>query len=624
MRIPSGTPLGPYEIIAPIEAGGMSAVYRARDPRLGRQVAIKVLPSVSTMDDALVRRFQREARATAALQHPNIVAVYDVGETEVTCTTPYGPERTRVRYIVEELVEGPSLRALIREGPVPMATFVDIALGVARGLAAAHERGLVHRDLKPENVLIDETGRPRITDFGLVHWLERETGLAAPTGAFETLTKSGYVVGTLGYMSPEQARGDPLGPPSDIFVYGILLYELLTGFSPFARDNADEAFRAVLKSKIPPVAQQAAGAPDAIVGVIERCLQKSPADRYPSASEIVRELEALRVSLAAAPRPVRSSGSRRARPETSRAAWWIATAFAALFAFAGGWVAASLRAGRPSSPAPAALPESREWKVELAAFGARDLDAVEAALSPRGDLLAFTSGAADDTDVYTLPVRGPAVPPTKVSGAEGGRAPLVTTGRRVLFASGRADAKLAIWEAPADGGEPPRVLVEEADEPALSPDESTLAYVKRRPGISELWLSRRDGLFRRRILVGAADWHLPVFTATGGALLVYDVEGGGGPTAGSAQLVFIPLTQPKALPYEEARRLDARARAVPIDGGFTWVRSFKDRSALVLTPHGRALRRLSFGAELAAFTALRDGRTALTRSDGGTPVLWRR
>jgi hypothetical protein len=624
MMIPPGTPLGPYEILAPIEAGGMSSVYRARDPRLGRQVAIKVLPASSMVDDTLVRRFQREARAAAALQHPNIVAVHDVGETEVTIATPYGAERMRVRYIVQELVDGPSLRHLILQGPIPIASFVDIALGIALGLAAAHEKGLVHRDLKPENVLIDETGRPRITDFGLVHWLQQEGGYSPPTGAHEMLTRSGYVVGTLGYMSPEQARGDPLGPASDIFVYGVVLYELLTGGPPFARDNPDDAFRAVLKARVPPLGERVPHVPPELARVIERCLEKSPSERYASAGEIVHDLERVRAVLGGAPapaRPFRSSGVRRRRREEAAAGYWLASALGVLFAFAGGWAVGYVRSGTPSLPA--AGPSLHEWRTEVCAAGARDADAIEAVLSTRADLVAFTAGAADETDVYVVPLRGAAAP-RRVSGADGGRAPWLTSARHVLFSSGRAEAKAGIWDAPLDESEPPKLIVDDGEEPALSPDESTLAYVRRRGDLSELWLARRDGLFRRRVLTAQAEWRYPVFTATGGALLVYDIARSGAPFPAGAQLAFIPLAAPSVLPYDEARHLDPRARAVPLEGGSTYVRTFRDRAAFVLEPHGRALKRLPFGADLSILAALRDGRTALTRGDGGSFVLWRR
>jgi hypothetical protein len=624
MSLPPGTSLGPYEILSAIDSGGMSSVYRARDPRLGRQVAIKVLPSASLLDDSLVKRFQREARAAAALQHPNIVAVHDVGETDVTSSTPYGTERIRVRYIVEELVEGPSLRRLIREGAIPLLRYVDIALGIARGLTAAHEKGLVHRDLKPENVLIDEAGRPKITDFGLVHWLQREGTMVPPPGAHDSLTRSGYVVGTLGYMSPEQARGDPLGPSSDLFVYGILLYELLTGISPFASRDPDEAFKAVLRAQPPPVTDRVPEAPPELVEVIERCLERNPSRRYASAAQVVNDLERLGAKLRGLPAPYSSSGARHRRREEAAAGVWLATALAVVLAFAGGYAVGHVREAAGPPPATAPEPDFREWRTELCAPLARDAEPVEAVLTPDAEQIVFTAARGDESDLFAVSTKG-SEEPRRISGDDGGRAPYIGTDARVLFSSSRIEKPPSIWEVPLDGSAAPKLLVESGEEPALSPDESTLVFVRRREAVSELWLARRDGLFRRRLLVGQdTEWHYPAFTATGNAILVYDVRGPRAPFAGSAQLAFVPIANPSATTYPNARLLDAHARPVSFPDGRTFVRSFRERAPFVLEPAGRALRRLPFGPDLAVFSALRSGRVVLTRAEGGPLVLWRR
>ncbi|MDL1950955.1 serine/threonine protein kinase [Acidobacteria bacterium ACD] len=297
MIIRPGTALGPYEVVAPLDAGGMGSVFRGRDPRLGREVAIKVLPVASMKDERRVKRFLREARAAAAVTHPNIVAIYDVGEAEVDLAAPVGAERVALRFLVEEFVEGPSLRRLLRSGRPPLGRLVEIATGIARGLGAAHEKGLIHRDLKPENVLLDARGTAKIADFGLVRFIYPDTAApgdeAEKDDVTETLTRSGFVVGTLGYMSPEQVRGDPLGPSSDLFALGIVLYEMLAGETPFSRSAFGDPFTAILKEPTPRVLERIPGTPPRLAHVIERCLEKDAARRYPSAARVLVHLEEL-------------------------------------------------------------------------------------------------------------------------------------------------------------------------------------------------------------------------------------------------------------------------------------------------------------------------------------------
>jgi serine/threonine protein kinase len=216
MSLPAGTRLGPYEVLAPLGAGGMGEVYRARDTKLGRDVAVKVLPERFAADPASVARFEREARAVAALSHPNILAIHDFGRQDATA------------YAVMELLEGETLRERLASGPLPVRKALDYAVQVAHGLAAAHEKGIAHRDLKPENVFITAEGRVKILDFGLakVTALEPE-GTRSPTASAGT--EPGVVMGTAGYMSPEQVRGQPVDHRSDIFSFGSVLYEMLTG-----------------------------------------------------------------------------------------------------------------------------------------------------------------------------------------------------------------------------------------------------------------------------------------------------------------------------------------------------------------------------------------------------------
>jgi len=245
MRLAPGARVGPYEILAPLGAGGMGEVYRARDTRLAREVAIKALPGAFASDPERLRRFEREARAASALNDPNILTVHDVGTHEGS------------PYLVTELLEGKTLRELVREGALPVARAVDFATQIARGLAAAHERGIVHRDLKPENLFLTRDGRMKILDFGLARLVQPEA-LGQDSSEASTLTKAteaGAVMGTVGYMSPEQVRGELADVRSDVFAFGCVLYEMLTGEGAFARPTAAETMTAVLRDEPRPLAE---------------------------------------------------------------------------------------------------------------------------------------------------------------------------------------------------------------------------------------------------------------------------------------------------------------------------------------------------------------------------------
>ena len=327
MTLPPGIRLGPYQILAPIEAGGMGSVYRGRDVRLMRDVAVKVLPLGTMQDERAVERFLREARAAAALSHPNIVAIHDVGDAVVSLPGPFGPKETRLRYLVEEYVDGGSLRRSLKGGWRPdLPTIAGWAVGILRALAAAHEKGLVHRDLKPENVLVDAQGNAKIADFGLVRWIYPQTAAPAPrddgSRGPASLTSTGFVVGTLGYMSPEQVRGEPVDGRSDLFGFGILLFELVTGTSPFARTSTDAAFDAVLNHVPSPLPSLVADVPERLARVVAWCLEKEPDRRPESARKLLPHVEQLQRELAGSarasstglPRLAAGPEARRGRP----------------------------------------------------------------------------------------------------------------------------------------------------------------------------------------------------------------------------------------------------------------------------------------------------------------------
>ncbi len=274
------TQLGPYKIISLIGSGGMGEVYRARDTRLLRDVALKVLPASFTNDPDRLRRFEQEARAVAALNHPNIVSVYDVGAAG------------EIHYIVSELLEGDTLRQRITPTGIPVRRAIELASQLANGLAAAHDQGVVHRDLKPENIFVTRSGRLKILDFGLAKL--RGLGGGRQDGVTATQTQAGQVMGTVGYMSPEQVKGDAVDHRSDIFSFGSILYEMLNGQRAFKRDTSAETMTAILNEDPPEFSRApiAAIAP-ALERIVRHCLEKQPSQRFQSAQDIAFALESL-------------------------------------------------------------------------------------------------------------------------------------------------------------------------------------------------------------------------------------------------------------------------------------------------------------------------------------------
>jgi len=279
MNLTPGSKLGPYEIVSLIGAGGMGEVYRARDSRLKRDVAIKVLPRALSLDADRLRRFEQEALATAALNHPNILAVFDIGASD------------GAPYVVSELLEGETLRDRLRSGPMPVRKALDYALQIARGLGAAHEKGIVHRDLKPENLFLTKDGRLKILDFGLAKLTQRDGGGETSMATVTHATEAGVVMGTAGYMSPEQVRGGTLDARSDIFSFGAILYEKLTGKRAFHGETAADTMSAILKEDPPELSETNRNVSPALERIVQHCLEKNPESRFHSASDIAFDLE---------------------------------------------------------------------------------------------------------------------------------------------------------------------------------------------------------------------------------------------------------------------------------------------------------------------------------------------
>ena len=375
MALVAGSRLGPYEVLTPIGAGGMGEVYRARDPRLGREIALKVLPADHASDPERLRRFEQEARAVAALNHPHILAVFDVGS------------EGGVAYVVFELLEGQTLRRRLERGPLPARKAVDYAVQICRGLSAAHARGIVHRDLKPENLFLTQEGQVKILDFGLAALRPPQTagGIDSVSPTQSAPTAAGATLGTVGYMSPEQVRRQPADARSDLFVLGAILYEMLSGRRAFRGDTAADTDAAILHQEPPDIVSGEGPIPPGLERVVRRCLEKDPEERFQSARDVAFALEAL----------TGPSGTEAVTPSRPRRRWltWAALLAAATAAIL---VAVWIKGPRGSPAVGPITPVTSDAAQE-----------VDVALSPDGKQLAFTRvGVKWPPDLYVKLIGG--------------------------------------------------------------------------------------------------------------------------------------------------------------------------------------------------------------------------
>jgi len=355
LALSPGSRLGPYEILAPLGAGGMGEVYKAKDTRLDRFVAVKVLPEQLANDPDLLARFDREAKSVAALNHPNILALHDF------------ERQGGVAYAVMELLEGESLRVRLAAGPLPPRKTVELGIQLARGLAAAHDKGVVHRDLKPENLWITNDGRLKILDFGLAKQvfgpegpMHSQLATEAFTSRDAASTGKGVVLGTVGYMSPEQVRGETVDARTDLFSFGAVLYEMLTGARAFAKNSATETLAAILRDDPPEPEAGGRPVPAGLERIIHHCLEKNPSQRFRSAHDVAFALEHLSTG----------SGITSVEPSAAQRRWktpWTAAIVVLVAAAAGlaGWV---MRGGAPPEPVFHRL-TFEQGTVENARFG---------------------------------------------------------------------------------------------------------------------------------------------------------------------------------------------------------------------------------------------------------------
>jgi serine/threonine protein kinase len=383
MPFPSGTRLGPYEVLSFIGAGGMGVVYRARDTRLGRDVAVKVLPPAFARDADRLARFEREARAVAAINHPNIVSVHDIGSADVV-DPDQGP--LRAAYLITELLDGETLRDQLAQGPLSARKSADVAMQVAHGLSAAHDRGIVHRDLKPENIVLLRDGRAKILDFGLAKQASTADG---KPGDQQTMaaTDAGTVLGTVGYMAPEQVRGESVDARSDLFALGVVLYELASGRRAFARPTAAETMTAILREDPPELQTTPPALSSGLSRIVRHAIEKDPNNRFQSARDFAFALQGMSESTSsAAEATVPSVSATRSRRRDTFG--WIAAALLAV-------VAAAIYLWPRSAPMTTASPV-----VFAPTLPFRDSALSSPSVSPDGLSVAFIShGRAGDAIV---------------------------------------------------------------------------------------------------------------------------------------------------------------------------------------------------------------------------------
>jgi eukaryotic-like serine/threonine-protein kinase len=453
MTLLPGSRLGSYEVVAPLGAGGMGEVWRAHDTKLGRDVAIKVLPEAVAQDASALARFEREARAVAALSHPHILAIHDLGKENGTA------------YAVMELLEGETLRSRLAGGPLPQRKALELAKEIAEGLAAAHEKGIVHRDLKPENLFVTKGGRIKILDFGLAKQaITTSAGSDTKSPTVEQATDPGSVLGTVGYMSPEQVKGRAADARSDIFSFGAVLYEMVTGRRAFQKETSAETMTAILREDPRELSATGVQVPPALERIVRHCLEKEPDERFRSAHDLAFALDAVGgSSAAAAVSAVAGPSVRRVRVATA-----VAIGLAALAA--GALLDRALR-GRAANPLIAVKPLTHSGTDRLAA------------VSPDGKSIVFTSSrdgvpriwlkqlaTGDEVAITSGPDSAPRFSPD-------GSQILFDRGATVGPLSFLTETKCDLYRAAVVGGSARRIA-SKAGDADWSPDGRSIVFVR--------------------------------------------------------------------------------------------------------------------------------------------------
>lgn len=571
-------------MLSPLGAGGMGEVWRARDTRLGRNVAVKVLPDHLASDRRALARFESEARALAALSHPGILALFDVGR------------EGSVAYAVTELLEGETLRAALHRGPLTWRVAIEVAAAVAEALAAAHARGIVHRDLKPENLFLCSAGHPKILDFGLAR--HEVAAPEAETASFaEVSTATGTLVGTVGYMAPEQLRGLPVDHRADIFAFGCVLYEMLTGHRTFGGRTSSEVIAAILHDEAPRLGATARTAPAALGEVVDRCLRKDPDQRFSSAHDIALALHAIASGAA----PVIP-----ATPRRRRAGGLLVPVLAAAIVAAVVVAAVFLR---PGSGIPEVLP-----RQVTSGPGCES----DPAISPDGESVAFLAEAEGRADLWIVDAAG-GRPLRLTDGPEPAASPAWhPDGRTILYTSGSEEAS-EIRKVPRFGG-PPQTVLRDARDPAVSPDGKSVAFSRSGAGKSlVVWLALLEDPEKARPISGNPpgiyEHRQPAWSPDGRTICYRDFH----------DLWLLPVVGGRA------RRLthDDPADFDPVfspDARHVYFASYRDGTRAVwrVGTGGGAPERVTLGSGMEVRPSLsRDGRRLAyaTRSEGRALVL---
>ena len=469
-ELESGLQLGPYVIDSLLGAGGMGQVYRARDERLHRPVAVKILPAAFASNPDRMRRFEQEARLAGSLSHPNVMVVHDVGRYE---------DRP---FIVEELLEGETLRDRMRGRVFAPSRAVQIAREIAEGLAAAHAKGIVHRDLKPSNIFLSRAGQTKILDFGLAKLRDPQTLDGEP----DTGSTTEGLLGTVGYLSPEQARGDHADHRTDIFALGCVLYEMLTGRKAFAGSSVAEVVAATLARDPPSISRVSPEVPPSLARIVHRCLEKEPEDRFSSAHDLSLALESTLDNLGPAPwwqRPLYVD--RRTRRLVRGAAAGVAFLAAGVY-FVETWRSAPLPEFKP-----------RQLTSGVGQEG-------QPAVSPNGQFVAYTAASGGNRDLWLSDVGGGTRLRLADHPADDEDPAWFPDGRSLVFVSER-QGEPGIWKVSRLGG-PPTLLFSPGRDPAISPDGTRIAFTRLGPeGEARILVGSLEDPESARVLTGSQD-----------------------------------------------------------------------------------------------------------------------